>query len=125
MNISWNINTTVITNRYQAVDSSNKTLHQQMAREFYVAGYMTMMLSNFDPNPENLLGYAYYPQSMNFPFAKPAWYTILNLPSAVTPEGTTMPHEVGHMLGSYTKCDMYQYHFETNFLFCFTSLFLK
>jgi len=99
MNISWNINTTVITDRYQAVNSSDTAMHQQIAQEFYVEGSMTMLITDFNPNPANLLGYAYLPQTMNFPVDKPSWYTILNLPSAITPQGTTVPHEVGHMLG--------------------------
>jgi hypothetical protein len=99
MNITWGITTTVVTDKYQVVSARNRTLHSLIAAEYYVAGSMTLLISEFSPNPDYLLGYAYLPQSMNLESDPAAWFTILDSAYAIAPTGTTMLHEVGHMLG--------------------------
>ncbi len=101
MNISWNIATKVVQDRYQVVNASDRAFHAQIASEYYVAGAATVLLSVFNPNPDNLLGYAYLPQSLDFATDSTRWYGILDLQNAITSQGTTLLHEVGHMLGKY------------------------
>lgn len=101
MNVTWSIHTTVVEDRYQVVNGSDRVLHAQIAKEFYIAGSPTVLWTTFNPNPDNLLGYAYYPQSLDFETAPELWYGIMDIKNALTPQGTTMLHEVGHMLGKY------------------------
>jgi hypothetical protein len=91
------INTTEVTSEYQTVGAEDNPTHLAMAQKYYKSGWMTAMYSNFDPNPELLLGYA-----SKFPTELPAsladWYTIMGIHS-LNAGGTTVHHEVGHMLG--------------------------
>jgi hypothetical protein len=93
------INTTEVTSEYQTVGAEDNPTHLAMAQKYYKSGWMTAMYSNFDPNPELLLGYA-----SKFPTELPAsladWYTIMGIHS-LNAGGTTVHHEVGHMLGLY------------------------
>ena len=70
------INTTEVTSEYQTVGAEDNPTHLAMAQKYYKSGWMTAMYSNFDPNPELLLGYA-----SKFPTELPAsladWYTIM------------------------------------------------
>lgn len=100
MNITWAITTTFVTDQYQTVDPENKELHIQIANAYYVPGSMTLLFSAFSPNPRNLLGYAYLPQTFsNLEGNADSFFAILDSVYAIAPTGTTMLHEVGHMFG--------------------------
>ncbi len=99
--VDWVINTTVITDRYQAVASSDQITHNIMATESYVPNSVTLIWTTFSPNDANLLGYAYFPQDMDFVNSPELFFCIMDIPSALTPIGTTVLHEVGHMFGKH------------------------
>jgi hypothetical protein len=96
-----------VNDEYQSVGADDKATHLAMAQKYYRAGWMTTMYTIFDPNTEGLLGYA-----SGFPNALPAdlkdWYTIMGI-HGLGPAGTTIHHEVGHMIGLYhtfiQQCD--------------------
>jgi len=97
INVTW---TTTVVNSgpYLTVGSEDKANHTQMAAQYYKEGHMTVMFTNFEPNPQSTLGYA-----SQFPHELPSniseWYTIMTL-SSINATGTTIHHEVGHMLGN-------------------------
>jgi len=100
VNVTWT--TTVVTDGPYLVGSSEaNAVHVQMATQYYKQGYMTVMFTSFQPN-ETTLGYA-----SNFPNSLPAniaeWYTIMTIKS-INGSGTTLLHEVGHMLGNRRIC---------------------
>ncbi len=101
MGITVVIETKEVTDEYQTVDAADKATHLAMAQKYYREGWMTTMYSNFDPNAESLLGYA-----SGFPNELPAslkdWYTIMGI-HGLGPAGTTIHHEVGHMLGNHQQ----------------------
>jgi hypothetical protein len=95
------INTTEVTTEYQVVDASDdgKPTRLAMAQKYYQEGWMTAMYTNFDPNPETLLGYAsQFPTEL--PKSLADWYTIMDI-HGLNAGGTTVHHEVGHMLGLF------------------------
>ncbi len=67
-----------------------------MAAEYYVPGSITVLVTQFSPNPNDLLGYAYLGQYMLLT-APEKWFAILDSFSAISPTGTTLMHEVGHL----------------------------
>lgn len=96
---------------YAKVDPDAETLHNQMAAEYYVPGSITVLITQFSPNPNFLLGYAYLGQNMLLT-APQKWFAILDSFSAITPTGTTLIHEVGHL---FSKLILISYRYEINF----------
>lgn len=99
MNITWNINTTAITDRYQTLNLTNKALALQVASEYFVPGSITVLLSVFSPNPDNLLGFSYLPQTVDLVTHPQQLFAAIDLGRAISPKGTALLHEAGHMLG--------------------------
>ncbi len=97
--IEWNINVTVVTDRYQAVDTADKSTLNSIAAEFYLPGFMTLIWTTFDPNTDNLLGFAYSPQAVDVDTEPQMFYCMMDIAGALTPTGTTVLHEIGHMFG--------------------------
>lgn len=99
--ISFNVTArNVSERRYAKVDPDAETLHNQMAAEYYVPGSITVLVSQFSPNPNFVLGYAYLGQNMLL--SEPEkWFAILDSFSAIGPKGTTLLHEVGHLFSEY------------------------
>ncbi len=99
MNVTWNINTTVITDRYQTLNLTNKGLALQLASEYFVRGSITVLLSVFSPNPDNLLGFSFMPQAIDLVAHPQHLFAAIDLARGISPKGTAMLHEAGHMLG--------------------------
>jgi hypothetical protein len=99
--ISFNITVRNISERqYIKVDPDAETLHNQMAAEYYIPGSITVLVTQFSPNPNNVLGYAYLGQNMLLS-APEKWFAILDSFSAIAATGTTLLHEVGHLFSLY------------------------
>lgn len=102
LGINMTIETREVTTEYQTVAANDTALHKVMALKYYKEGWMTVMYSNFDPNPEGLLGYALAPTELDTGLDVKEWYSILGIHS-LGPTNTTAHHEIGHMLGNISK----------------------
>lgn len=80
-----------------------------MAAEYYIPGSITVLVTQFSPNPNNVLGYAYLGQNMLLS-APEKWFAILDSFSAIAATGTTLLHEVGHL---FSKWASYNQNFST------------